>query len=95
MQTDDTGADLVTNFISNSIVVMWPIVRMTELQAMRVALASNEKPTDLVARQCVTYEAGMLLYKTPLNNETPCEQSASSSLSFFLFLPSSSIFYSL
>jgi hypothetical protein len=46
MQTGDTGADLVTNFISISIAVMWTTVWMAELQAMRVALASNEMPTE-------------------------------------------------
>jgi hypothetical protein len=62
MQTGDTGADLVTKFISISIAVMQTTAGMTELQVTRVAFASNELPTELVVRQYVTHNAGTLLY---------------------------------
>lgn len=56
MQKGGTGADLVTKFISIRIAVMQTTVRMTELQATRVAFASNDLPTELVVRQYVTYK---------------------------------------
>jgi hypothetical protein len=95
MQTGYTGADLVTNFISTSIAVMWTTVRMTELQAMRVATASNGMPTEFgrapIRHKCSRHASVQI----PHNNETPAEQTAPSFLSFILFLASSSIFCSL